>query len=317
MRLPRLGLGAVQFGMDYGIANDTGQVPYEDVVRILSRAREAGAALLDTSRGYGTSEETIGRALRELDAAEDFVVCTKLDLPEGAEEGDDAEVLAAVQRSIDRSRTALGLDRIPIYFLHHARHARFRDGLIWNALLDQVSAGVLGAMGISLSGRRPAEEIASLEVPSVEVVQIPFNVLDHRWRDAGFFDLARERGVAVISRSAYLKGLLAMDRSRIPGFLSDIHPFLQTVAEVARDQATDAREIALRYVLSTSAIDCTIVGVDTPEQLEDNLRIRDLPHLDSSVMERLREGIRDVPDLVLVPFLWEQFTGREDYGAGP
>ena len=69
-QLSRLMLGTVQFGMPYGVANRTGQPSYPDVVAILAAAVEGGVNCFDTAAAYGTSEDVLGRALRELGIAD-------------------------------------------------------------------------------------------------------------------------------------------------------------------------------------------------------------------------------------------------------
>ena len=95
-RISRVGLGTVQFGMDYGISNKTGQVRFADVVEIFETAREQGLNFIDTAPVYGNSEATIGRAIAEMGAPDEFVICTKLDLPPKAEEA-QVSMTAAIQ----------------------------------------------------------------------------------------------------------------------------------------------------------------------------------------------------------------------------
>ena len=59
----RLGLGTVQFGLDYGITNTAGQCPRDEVAGILALAADRGIRLLDTAATYGTSEEVLGAVL--------------------------------------------------------------------------------------------------------------------------------------------------------------------------------------------------------------------------------------------------------------
>ena len=56
----KLALGAVQFGIDYGIANVGGQVPFAEVEKILQYANSQNIDLLDTAPKYGNSEEILG-----------------------------------------------------------------------------------------------------------------------------------------------------------------------------------------------------------------------------------------------------------------
>jgi aryl-alcohol dehydrogenase-like predicted oxidoreductase len=61
----KIGLGTVQFGQAYGVSNTHGQVSPDEAARILSRAAQAGAMVLDTAANYGAAEAV----LAELDTA--------------------------------------------------------------------------------------------------------------------------------------------------------------------------------------------------------------------------------------------------------
>src|SRR5207237_745860 len=61
--LSRLGLGTVQFGQDYGVANRTGRPDEREVAAILERAASAGIGYIDTAPAYGEAEALVGRHL--------------------------------------------------------------------------------------------------------------------------------------------------------------------------------------------------------------------------------------------------------------
>ncbi|MCK5155856.1 MAG: aldo/keto reductase, partial [Spirochaetales bacterium] len=101
VEISRLGLGTVQFGFDYGINNTRGQVPYDEVCRMLIRASDQGINFLDTSRLYGSSESVLGKAIAEI--GREFTVCTKLDLPKNYTELGEKEIRDAVNASFMQS----------------------------------------------------------------------------------------------------------------------------------------------------------------------------------------------------------------------
>ena len=70
----RLGVGTVQFGTTYGIANLYGQVGRPTVVDILKLARAAGVELIDTAAMYGQAEEVLSDVLKKVPG---FQVVTK------------------------------------------------------------------------------------------------------------------------------------------------------------------------------------------------------------------------------------------------
>ena len=58
----KLAIGTAQFGLDYGVSNQNGQVSQYDVERILKAAQTAGVQTLDTASDYGNSELSLGLA---------------------------------------------------------------------------------------------------------------------------------------------------------------------------------------------------------------------------------------------------------------
>jgi aryl-alcohol dehydrogenase-like predicted oxidoreductase len=75
MKINEIGLGTVQFGMDYGISNARGKIPTEEVFEILRKAREYGIEILDTASEYGSSEQVIGEFIHQTNA--EFKIVSK------------------------------------------------------------------------------------------------------------------------------------------------------------------------------------------------------------------------------------------------
>ena len=89
-----MSLGTVQLGMNYGIANNAGKPSEETAFAILRTALEKGVTSLDTARGYGDSEEVIGRFLRTWEGEAPVITTKILDL-----QGDTPAQLAAFARN--------------------------------------------------------------------------------------------------------------------------------------------------------------------------------------------------------------------------
>ena len=56
----KLAIGSAQFGLDYGVSNNTGKVPNQEVNKILNVAKKSGINFLDTAIAYGNSESSLG-----------------------------------------------------------------------------------------------------------------------------------------------------------------------------------------------------------------------------------------------------------------
>ncbi len=301
LKISRFGLGTVQFGFDYGINNDSGQVPYSEIVKIFTHAEENGINFIDTSRVYGTSEEMIGKVLKELGTADKFILCTKLDLPAGYEELSEAAVLQAAGESMEKSREMLMLEKLPVYLLHNPDYMKHSGGIIWEFVKEQKAKGVIEHLGVSI-GVGPEEAMECLEHPEVDAIQIPFNLFDSRWEKV--LEVTSARGIAVFNRSTYLQGLLLMEPDAVQKRLPRALDYSRTLDKITKQAGVDKKRAAIKYVFSEKRIASTIVGVDSFNQLTENLDIYNEDPLSPEFIETARNSFSEVPEAVLNPALW-------------
>jgi aryl-alcohol dehydrogenase-like predicted oxidoreductase len=131
-----LGLGAGQIG--------EADVEEAAAARLLHAALDAGIGLIDTARGYGTSEERIGRHLRS--RRDEFVLVTKVGYDvEGAEDWTAAAVTGGIERALRTLRT----DAIDVVLLHSCTLQTLRRGEAVEALLAAREAGKIRVAGYS------------------------------------------------------------------------------------------------------------------------------------------------------------------------
>jgi spore coat polysaccharide biosynthesis protein SpsF (cytidylyltransferase family)/aryl-alcohol dehydrogenase-like predicted oxidoreductase len=299
-------LGAVQLGLDYGRTNDQGRPGADESVEIIRTALAHGVTHLDTARAYGESEARIGTALAGGWSGRAHVI-SKLDplrgLPENAER---AQVEAAVDASVLRSCRELGLASVPTLLLHRAEHRTSHGGRIWERLRDLRAEGVIGRLGVSVQGAK--EAIETLADPDVAHIQLPFNLLDRRWRTSGFVRLRDRRpDIVVHARSVLLQGLLITGDTApwpyIPGYRPE--SVLRKIEELcARLGTENALELSLAYVRAKRWIDGVLVGVATHDQLMENLRMFTRPPLDGDGCAEVEAAFDGLPEALLNPALW-------------
>jgi aryl-alcohol dehydrogenase-like predicted oxidoreductase len=307
-RISRIGIGTVQFGFEYGINNKTGQVGYPSVLKILEIAHKKGINFLDTSRLYGTSETVLGNAFRDLGV--EFTVSTKLDLPPNYRELPDDKIVELSKTSLRQSLEALGLDQAPIYLLHNYDYKTFRHGLIWNCVLEDMIKGLIEYPGISIGGG-PSQAEACLEDANIKALQIPFNVFDQRWERSDIFNRCIDKGVLLFNRSTYLQGLLLMDTEVAAEKVPVSQEFKMRFSEIADIHRISPKELALRYVLGKENLSSTIIGLDSPEQLEENIALFDKGPLDDGLEALIETAFQDPPDTLVNPALWNiPYPGR-------
>lgn len=296
-------LGSVQLGLDYGAANRTGKPSRVAALALVRRAADSGIRQFDTARGYGDAEERLGEAL----SGRPVFTVTKLSpLSELGSGASRAEVVAAVDASIAQSCAALRKDSLDCLLLHRAAHLTAFDGAIWQRLVEFIHTGVIRRLGISV--QTPAEAAAALECPAVQHIQMPFNLLDWRWREAGIVAVLRaRRDVVVHARSVFLQGLLAADDPGVWPAIAGVDPakVIAEIADLARDMERDgAADLCLAYARGQDFIGGVVIGLETEAQLDRNLRLALTRPLSAGECRLVEDCMPRVPEQLLNPALW-------------
>jgi aryl-alcohol dehydrogenase-like predicted oxidoreductase len=256
----RLGLGTAQFGLDYGISNAAGKTPPEEVQRILEEAHRVGIRLLDTASLYGDSEAAMGRCLPP---ANEFRIVTKTPKFSGRFGPVEAEVL---QDSFAASLRKMGVPRVYALLAHEADDLLGSDGdRFMDALLALKAGGLVAKVGASVY--TPAQVDGLLSRRRIDVIQIPFNVLDQRLLRGGQLAALQAADVEVHARSIFLQGSLLMDATRLPEFLRPAGPLLLRFQAAAAACGLRPLQAALAFVLERPEINHGLVGVCDQAQL--------------------------------------------------
>jgi aryl-alcohol dehydrogenase-like predicted oxidoreductase len=297
-KLSRLMLGTVQFGLPYGVANQTGQPTYREIVEIVAAALEGGVNCFDTAAAYGTSEVLLGKALNELGAADRVMIVTKVRALTPGELADPKLALIAIERSVSESRDRLQLECLPVVLFH-----READAAYGNVLEELQSRGWLQHFGVSCDNR-PGPAARFVADGRFSALQLPGNILDKRHQHSGVLQDASSRGIAIFFRSVYLQGLLVMPDDEIPPGLHDVIPARQQLSKLAEEAGMGFAELALRFILSQDEITCVITGVETVAQVHDNLAMFNRGRLPADLLDALEATTPELPESILTPGMW-------------
>ena len=282
----KLMLGTVQFGMNYGVANTTGKPSFEAVKTILKAAYDGGVTALDTAPEYGDSEEVIGRALSELGLSNRFKIVTKIPkLPDGC----DAEKFIA--GSLETSLRRLRIDRADAALLHAEK-----DFVCLDVLKSMVKRGLIAAAGVSLNTAEHRND-----GNAADCLQVPASLLDRR------FDGCFGKGRRVFVRGAYMQGMLLMPESGV--FIPEVVERRRQLEKLGIPMA----ELALRFLFSEPEPKSVLTGVETVEQLEENIRIAALPPLSESDLRAVDEiAFPELPEMCVSPYFWPRY--KKEHG---
>lgn len=276
LKVSAISLGTVSLGLDYGIEapGQFGRPDEMSAIRLLRHAAERGITLVDTAPAYGTSERLVGCALAANPRA---IIATKVAPPAGG-----AGVQAAIAASLEASRLALGRDTLDIVQIHNATAEMIAKGEISEALVRAKQHGQIRCIGASVYGEEAA--LAAIASGQFDVLQIAFSVLDQRMA-AAVLPAADEAGIAVVVRSALLKGALTPKAQWLPAPLER----LRVAAEQARDLLAGGSwdalaHAAIRFCLSFPSVASVLIGARTAAELDVAIQAEADGPLDPSVL---------------------------------
>lgn len=263
----RIALGTVQFGLPYGIANQTGQVAQSEAKAMLQLAAANSIDTLDTAIAYGESEICLGEA-----GVQSFDVVTKLPaIPASCH-----DVNRWVREQVGLSLCRLNLTRVYGLLLHRSDDLLGSNGaILWHALEELRDVGFVQKIGVSVYAPSEIEAVSSLY--KVDLVQAPFNIVDRRLSTSGWLDRLKSKGVEVHTRSAFLQGLLLMSARSLPQEFSRWNVLFGRWHQWLAAGNHSALQACLAFLLGFPQVDRVVVGADSLRQLQ---QIIDFSNLD-------------------------------------
>lgn len=297
-------LGSVQLSLAYAAANGTAEPSAGSALNLIQRAIESGIAAFETARPYGDSADRIGEALQGHKAAR--TVTNLSPLAELSPSAPREDVRAAVDRSISESMIALKRGRLDCLLLHRAAHMTAFEGAVWERLIELLEDGTVLSLGVSVQS--PAEAMAALDNPDVQHLQLPFNVLDWRWRQSTVIDRIRARPhLTIHAHSVFLHGLLTSSDESIWPQVDGVAPMdtIALIAALVREFGREsAADLCLAFVRGQDWIDGVVVGMETADRLETNLHLFVRPPLTALECEEIERRVPNVPEQLLDPAVW-------------
>ena len=259
----KLGLGTVQFGMHYGVANNRGQVSKSEVRDILNLAKAHGVSTLDTAIAYGESEKVLGGV-----SLAGFDIVTKLP----AIPSDCKDISEWVTRQLDSSLMRLNVSNVSALLLHRPDQLFSRNGdALYKALLKVKKEKLVDRIGISIYS--PEDFFSLAENYKFDLIQAPFNIIDSRLKEAGLFKKLASSGTQLHVRSIFMQGLLLMSANTRPKKFDRWASLWSTWDEWLKGVGLTPLQACLRYALSIPEIEKVIIGVDSTEQLSEIIKV--------------------------------------------
>jgi aryl-alcohol dehydrogenase-like predicted oxidoreductase len=285
LEVSRIALGCMSFG-------DPARGGHQWVVRepeargYIQRALESGVNFFDTANSYsgGSSEEIVGRALKDFADRDQVVIATKVFFRNRPGPNGGGLSRKAIFADVDHSLRRLGTDYIDLYQIHRFDQSTPLEETL-EALHDVVKAGKVRYLGASsmfawqfakalyLQRQRGWAQFVSM--------QDHYNLL-YREEEREMLPLCREEGVGVIPWSPLARGRLTRDwgedtqRQNTDRYATRLYQegdraIVEAVARIAAKRGVSRAQVALAWVASRPAVTAPIVGTSKPQHLDDAL----------------------------------------------
>lgn len=285
-----LALGCMTFG-DPHRGNHTWTLPEEESRPLIRQAVDAGITFFDTANVYsdGSSEEIVGRALRDFADRDEIVIATKV---HGVmRPGPNGRGLSrkAIFTEIDASLKRLGTDYVDLYQVHRWDPSTPIEETL-EALHDVVKAGKARYLGASSMYAWQFSKALYLQringwTPFV-TMQSHYNLLN-REEEREMFPLCADQGVGAIPWSPLARGRLTRDwdattaRSQTDEFGKTLYvesdkAIVDAVARVAEARGVPRAQVALAWVSGNPVVTAPTVGASRAQHLDDAVASLDI-----------------------------------------
>jgi len=302
-------IGAMTYG-EPGRGHPVWSLDEEASRPLVKHAVESGINFFDTANmySYGSSEEILGRALRDFADRDDLVIATKLRHPMRPGPNGTGLSRKAIMTEVEHSLRRLGTDYIDLYQVHRNDHATPLEETL-EALHDVVKAGKVRYLGASSMFAWEFAKALHLQKQHGWVrfvsMQHHYNLLA-REEEREMIPLCVDEGVGTIIWSPLARGRLARPwdaarsttRAATDGGYADLlytpltsdsdHAIIDAVGEIAAERGVTRAQVALAWLRTKPVVTAPLVGANTTTQIDDavaSLEVQ-LSHEELAALER-------------------------------
>ncbi|MFT4272693.1 MAG: aldo/keto reductase [Pantoea sp.] len=291
LQVSRLCLGCMTYG-DPLRGNHAWTLPEESSRPLIKQALEAGINFFDTANSYsdGSSEEIVGRALKDFARRDEVVVATKVYFPlsnltQGLSRNN-------ILQSIDDSLTRLGMDHVDLLQIHRWDYDTPIEETL-EALHDVVQAGKARYIGASSMHAAQFEQALQLQTREgwarFVSMQDQYNLIQREEENA-MHPLCLREGIAVLPWSPLARGKLTRPwgettaRSVSDEVMAKLYrdteendaAIAQRIATLAADKGVTRAQIALAWLLHKPVVTAPIIGASRAEQFAELVKAVDV-----------------------------------------
>ena len=252
-------------------------VPETQAYKTVEKIFQSPINFLDTAPSYGTSEKIIGQVIRNRKGLPgEFVLQTKVDRDPTSGDFSGEQI----KKSLEQSLSILGLNYLPVVYIHDPEHTTFENIMSNGGALDVLkqykSRGVIGHIGISGGPIGMLTKYVETNEFEAVITHNRFNLL-HRAAEP-LLEVANKRSVAVLNAAPFASGILTdtvANRFVYQKASADIVERVTGMRNLCQKYGVPLSAAALQFSVHDPRITSTVVGVAAPEQIEDCISLLD------------------------------------------
>jgi aryl-alcohol dehydrogenase-like predicted oxidoreductase len=285
----KLCLGTVQFGKHYGINNTSGQTPKNEVFRILDYAYQNGIEWLDTAEDYGNAQEVLGEYLKLNPGT--FKIQSKI-----------SDQSKNIRSSINKTLDDLHLDSLDSYLFHSYNKFKSATNSFKSEIASLKESGTCKSVGVSIYENQ--EGLDKELIQFSDEIQIPFNILDNYHKRETIIKSCKINNIKLQTRSVFLQGILLMKSDKIPDYLESLRKAIISLENISQKFNLSKTQLSLGYSSYFNFSEKTLIGVDSLNQLKQNLMlIQNTSEISEEIINELNRIEIDQSEL-LNPSKW-------------
>ena len=259
--ITKLGIGTLQFGLNYGIANKDGKLKNLEINKIKNISKAHNINIVDTANVYGNSEKRLGDL-----GFSDFKLVSKLPVTQPP-----IDRVNWVLKNVRKSLKKLNVTKLYGMHIHNTKYLLDKKGYkIYNGLVKAKKDGLINKIGVSVYTIQELKKIILRF--KIDLVLLPFNIFDQRLIKSNILQELKDRNIEIHTRTTFLQGLLLLEGSKIPSKFEKYKKYFDNWNKIQKKIKIPKFEICLKYALSNKYIDKVIVGIDNSKQF--NLLIK-------------------------------------------
>lgn len=241
--ISQIGLGTVKFGRNQKINYPQSfELPSDnEIIALLHCAEELGINILDTAPAYGTSEQRLGKLLKN--QRQNWILCTKVGEEFTSGESFFDFSTAAIRTSIEHSLQRLNTDYLDIVLVHSNGEDKqiIEQENVFSTLIDLKKSGLIRAFGMSTK----TLEGGLIAVEQSDVVMVTYNPI--HTAEQPVIAYAKQKNKGILIKKAFASGHFQK--------MADANPI----------------QSAMDFIFQQPGVSSIILGTLNPEHLKYNV----------------------------------------------